>query len=145
MHINRTSLQLLLGAGIAATISVFIALAWPTLYATSYWPGYASAAASGLIPHEFTSSPRAMVHALAFFAVTGTAVGLLFISSSRGVVTTWCGIWSGLILVAAVSPWTWRSNLAPIIVVVYPIFTTPFLVMATVGYFGGAALRRHAG
>src|SRR5438093_3580942 len=88
-------LAVVFGALLAAALTAFVSAAWPTLYAPFPWPGYAK---TGNI-HDFTSSPRAMRHAMIAFAAGGALVGCFSRSTSfSSALLAWCSLWVGLLV-----------------------------------------------
>ncbi|HEY2090872.1 MAG TPA: hypothetical protein VGJ81_03210 [Thermoanaerobaculia bacterium] len=130
-----------LGVAIGAAVTAFVAVAWPWLYAKHPWPGSGRAAAAGLLPRIYTSSPVAFVHVIVLYVIAGLIVGFL-VSDAREPVYSWLGVSASVLLLDMLWPVVRQSNLAPLAVIVIPIEASPFLLFAVATYALRWTIRR---
>jgi hypothetical protein len=130
-----------LGVAIGAASTAFVAAAWSRLYAQHAWTGSERAAAAGLLPHIYTSSPRAFVHVMILYIVAGAVAGI-WATQARQAVYSWLGVSASVLLLHRLWQVVRQSNFAPLAVIVIPIEASPFLVSAIVTYALRSAIRR---
>jgi len=114
-------------------VDALVFLAWPALYQKHVNRGYEQAAAQGRVTRDFTSSPRALRDAAIAFTAFGAIVGFaLRQGPKRLILWSWAGVVLGLCSIFVWSPADRASNLAPLALPFFAMYTTPFLLAALI-------------